>query len=102
MIVTLVHVWVKEPFLEAFIQATIENHANSVMEPGNLRFDILQDEKNKTKFVFYEAFESDEAITAHKETDHYKKWRDAVADWMEQPRQGIRHHVVVPLSESEW
>lgn len=102
MIVTLVHVWVKEPFLEAFIKATKENHENSVKEPGNLRFDILRDEKDKTKFVFYEAFVSDEAIAAHKETEHYKKWRDTVADWMAQPRQGIRHQVVCPLLQSEW
>ena len=102
MIVTLVHVWVREPFLEAFLEATAENHRNSVLEPGNLRFDILQDEKDPYKFVFYEAFDSDEAIAAHKETDHYKKWRDTVADWMAQPRQGIRHRVVQQLSKEAW
>ena len=102
MIVTLVHVWVREPFLDAFLEATAEDHRNSVLEPGNLRFDILQDEKDPLKFVFYEAFASDEAIAAHKETDHYKKWRDTVADWMAQPRQGIRHSVVQPLSKEAW
>jgi (4S)-4-hydroxy-5-phosphonooxypentane-2,3-dione isomerase len=102
MIVTLVHVWVKEPFLDAFIEATAENHKNSVLEPGNLRFDILQDENDNTKFVFYEVFESDDAIAAHKDTAHYRKWRDTVAEWMARPRQGIRHHVIQPLTTEAW
>jgi (4S)-4-hydroxy-5-phosphonooxypentane-2,3-dione isomerase len=102
MIVTLVHVWVREPFLNAFLEATEENHRNSVLEPGNLRFDILQDERDPAKFVFYEVFESDAAVAAHKETAHYKKWRDTVADWMAQPRQGVRHCVVQPLSKEDW
>jgi autoinducer 2-degrading protein len=102
MIVTLVHVWVKEPFVDAFVAATMENRKNSVKEPGNLRFDILRDAGNPAKFVFYEAFESDEAVAAHKETAHYQKWRDTVADWMAQPRCGEKHIVVCPLEKSQW
>lgn len=102
MIVTLVHVWVKEPFVDAFVAATIENQKNSVKEPGNLRFDILRDAVNPAKFVFYEAFESEEAVAAHKETTHYKKWRVTVADWMAQPRRGEKHIVVCPLEKSQW
>ena len=102
MIVTLVHVWVKESCIEDFIAATVENHKNSVKEPGNLRFDILRDAQNPYKFVFYEAFESEEAVAAHKKTLHYLKWRDAVAGWMEQPRQGIKHTVICPVSKSKW
>jgi len=102
MIVTLVHVWVKEPFVEAFVAATMENRKNSVKEPGNLRFDILRDAGNPAKFVFYEAFESEEAVAAHKETAHYHKWRDTVADWMAQPRRGEKHIVVTPLEKSQW
>lgn len=102
MIVTLVHVWVKEPFVEAFVAATMENQKNSVKEPGNLRFDILLDAGNPAKFVFYEAFESEEAVAAHKETAHYHKWRDTVADWMAQPRRGEKHIVVCPIEKSQW
>jgi autoinducer 2-degrading protein len=102
MIVTLVHVWVKEPFVEDFIRATVENHENTVKEPGNLRFDILSDASDKTKFVLYEVFESEDAILAHKNTSHYMKWRDTVSEWMAQPRQGVRHHVVRPTALSSW
>ncbi len=102
MIVTLVHVWVKESCVEDFIAATVENHKNSVKEPGNLRFDILRDAENPYKFVFYEAFESEEDVAEHKKTPHYLKWRDAVAGWMEQPRQGIKHTVICPVNRNEW
>jgi len=96
MIATLVHVWVKEPYVEDFIRITRENHEHSVKEPGNLRFDVLEDALDRTKFVLYEAYESEEAAAAHKNTAHYLKWRDAVAGWMAQPRQGVRHKILCP------
>jgi autoinducer 2-degrading protein len=102
MIVTLVHVWVKDAYLAEFIKATVENQKHSVMEPGNLRFDILRDAENPSKFVFYEAFKSEDAVLEHKKTKHYQVWRDTVVEWMAQPRQGIRHTVVSPLDESQW
>ena len=102
MIVTLVHVWVKENFVEEFIKVSIENHIQSVKESGNLRFDILQDADNPTKFVLYEAYESEATVAAHKETAHYLKWRNTVADWMMQPRQGIRHKIIYPIDTTSW
>ncbi|MEF8984188.1 MAG: antibiotic biosynthesis monooxygenase [Bacteroidales bacterium] len=96
MIATLVHVYVKEEYIDQFIEATIENHQASVQEPGNLRFDVLQDDQNPAKFVLYEAYESEEAAAAHKQTDHYKKWKETVADWMDKPREGIKHQIVAP------
>jgi autoinducer 2-degrading protein len=102
MIVTLVHVWVKENFVEEFIKVTIENHIQSVKESGNLRFDILQDAENPAKFVLYEAYESEAAAAAHKETNHYLKWRNTVADWMMQPRQGVRHNIIYPIDARSW
>ncbi len=101
MIATFVHVWVKEAYVESFVAATIENHKESVKEPGNLRFDILRDAINPAKFVLYEAFINEQAALDHKTTAHYLKWRDTVANWMEQPRQGIKHHIVFPIKKSE-
>ncbi len=102
MIVTFVHVWVKEEHIGEFIEATIENHKESVKEPGNLRFDILQDASDPAKFVLYEAYESEEASAAHKNTQHYLTWRDKVAGWMAQPRQGIKHTIVYPTDRNSW
>ena len=96
MIVTIVHVEVKAEFIEAFVEATRHNHENSVKEPGNFRFDILRDSQNPGKFVLYEAYETEEAVAAHKQTAHYATWRDAVGPWMAKPREGIRHQMLFP------
>lgn len=102
MIVTCVHIFVKEDKIADFKKATIENHANSVKEPGNLRFDLLQDAQDQCKFMLYEAYESEEAANLHKNTPHYATWRDTVADWMAQPRNGVRYNIVAPLKREEW
>jgi (4S)-4-hydroxy-5-phosphonooxypentane-2,3-dione isomerase len=99
MIATLVYIQVKPEFINAFIEATRDNHENSVEEPGNLRFDILQDAQDKSKFVFYEAYASEQAAAAHKETSHYMKWRDTVAPWMAKPREGIKHQLLFPAAK---
>lgn len=102
MIVTFVHVWVQPDHIEDFKNASIVNHLESIKEPGNLRFDVLQDDADPTKFVLYEAYESEEASAAHKNTPHYLKWRESVADWMAQPRKGMKHRILAPLNRDLW
>jgi autoinducer 2-degrading protein len=96
MQVTLVHVHVKSEHVDDFLAATRENHEQSVREPGNRRFDVLQSADDPTRFVLYEAYASAADAAAHKETPHYWKWRDAVADWMAEPRQGVRYQGLYP------
>jgi autoinducer 2-degrading protein len=96
MIATLVHVEVKAEFIELFVAATRHNHEKSVKEPGNFRFDILQDSINPGKFVLYEVYDSDTDVTAHKQTTHYITWRDTVEPWMAKPRAGIKHTLLFP------
>lgn len=99
MTATLVHVYVKTEFVRDFIEATRRNHELSVKEPGNLRFDVLQDAADPNKFILYEAYETDRAVAAHKETPHYLAWRNTVAPWMTKPREGIKHNILFPHSE---
>lgn len=102
MLVTCVHVYVKKDRIEDFIAASVENHTSSVKEPGNLRFDVLQCDADPSKFLLYEAYESEEAAAAHKETAHYRKWKETVADWMARPREGVTHRAVAPADRSGW
>ncbi len=51
MHVAIVHVWVKPDQVNAFTEACRLNHLASVQEPGNRRFDVLQDAGNPAKFV---------------------------------------------------
>jgi len=89
MHVTLVHVHVKPDHIDAFIGASGANHEASVQEPGNRRFDVLQDAEDSGHFILYEAYASAEDATAHKQTAHYALWRDTVAAMMAEPRRGL-------------
>jgi len=102
MIVTVVNVFVKPENIDQFIEATQENHQNSIKEKGNLRFDVLQRRNDPSVFTLYEAYESDEAASAHKQTAHYLKWRETVEPWMAKPREGIAHNVLAPRDKSLW
>ena len=89
MNVTIVHVRVKPEHIVEFVEATRLNHAASVQEPGNRRFDVLQSADEPTLFVLYEAYASDADALAHKQTAHYLRWRETVAEWMAEPRVGV-------------
>ncbi|MCA2002966.1 MAG: antibiotic biosynthesis monooxygenase [Chloroflexi bacterium] len=91
-----VHVRVKPEFIEAFKQATVENASNSVKEAGVARFDVIQQADDPTRFILVEVYRSAEAVSAHKETAHYAKWRDTVSDMMAEPRQGVKYVNVFP------
>ena len=97
MQVTIVHIHVKPEFVEAFIEACRRNHQQSIQEPGNLRFDVLQLAEDPTRFVLYEAYESSEDAAAHKQTNHYLDWRETVANWMASPREGVAYNGLYPV-----
>ncbi|MCW8915744.1 MAG: antibiotic biosynthesis monooxygenase [Magnetovibrio sp.] len=96
MPVTLVHMSINPEYLDEFIEACKTNHLASVQEPGNHRFDFIQNEDDPTKFVFYEWFDSDDDIAAHKQTDHYKTWAATVEDMQSERRYGVRHIPIFP------
>ena len=102
MHVTLVHIHVEPQHLQDFIAATRANHEASVREPGNLRFDVLQAGDDATRFVLYEAYASAEDAASHKETAHYLKWRETVAAWMAEPRQGVSYKGLFPAERALW
>ena len=101
MNVVLVHVHVKPEFMEAFKQATVQNASSSVKEPGIARFDVIQQADDPTRFILVEAYKTTEASAAHKETAHYARWRDTVADMMAEPRQGIKYANIFP-DDTNW
>lgn len=96
MQVTIVHVHVKPENVEDFIQATRLNHEASIKESGNRRFDVLQLADDQSHFVLYEAYATVADAAAHKETAHYLAWRETVAEWMAEPRQGIVYNGLFP------
>ena len=102
MIVICVYVNVKPEKIQEFITETTENHKHSVREPGNLRFDLIQQADDKFHFMIYEAYESEEAAASHKKTQHYNQWRENVAEMMAEPRKGVKYNIIQPSDVSLW
>lgn len=96
MNIVLVHVHVKPEFVDAFKQASVENASNSVKEAGVDRFDVIQQNDDPTRFILVEVYKDVDASATHKETAHYAKWRDTVAEMMAEPRQGIKYTNIFP------
>jgi quinol monooxygenase YgiN len=101
MLVVHVHVHVKPEYVEPFKQATVANARESLKEPGIARFDFAQQRDDPTRFVLVEAYRTAEAPAAHKETQHYQTWRDAVASMMAEPRTSVKFENVFP-EDSAW
>jgi (4S)-4-hydroxy-5-phosphonooxypentane-2,3-dione isomerase len=91
MQVVFVHVRVKPESIDAFKAACVDNASNSILEPGVARFDVVQNADDPTRFVLIEAYRTADAPAAHKATAHYARWRDTVADMMDEPRSAVRY-----------
>jgi (4S)-4-hydroxy-5-phosphonooxypentane-2,3-dione isomerase len=101
MLVVHVHVRVRPEQVEAFLVETRRNAAASLEEPGVRRFDVLQDEGDDTHVVLNEVYVDQAAADAHKQTAHYARWRDAVAEMMAEPRTPTRFRSDFP-PEDDW
>jgi quinol monooxygenase YgiN len=91
MLIVLVHVHVLPEAIEKFKVATQANAAASRREPGIVQFEMIQQADDSSRFVLIEVYRTAEASAAHKETYHYKTWRDTVAPMMAEPRVGSKY-----------
>lgn len=101
MLIVHVHVHVKADCVDAFRAASLENARNSVQEPGVARFDVIQQADDPTRFVLVEVYRTADDPAQHKETAHYAKWRDTVAEMMAEPRSAVKYANIFP-DESGW
>lgn len=100
MLIVHVFVQVKAGHEKEFELATSANARESVKEPGIARFDVVRQADDPTRFVLVEAYRTDDAPAAHKETAHYKAWRDAVEPWMAVPRSSLKYREIHPDSDN--
>jgi quinol monooxygenase YgiN len=101
MLIVHVHIRVKPEFIRAFMDATLENARASRTESGIARFDLIQDTEHNDRFVLIEIYRNPDAPAAHKQTKHYARWRDAVADMMAEPRAS-RKFVNIDPADAGW
>jgi autoinducer 2-degrading protein len=96
MIIVHVFVHVKPESVNAFRETTLENARNSVKEPGVARFDVMQQTDEPTRFLLVEVYRTPQAPDQHKETAHYRVWRDKVAPMMAEPRTSVKYRNIFP------
>lgn len=102
MLVVHVHARVLPERVDDFLTATLANARQSALEPGVLRFDVVQDQADPTHVVLVEVYADAEAPAAHKATEHYLIWRDAVAEMMAEPRRSTKFSAVFPTEPERW
>jgi quinol monooxygenase YgiN len=96
MFIVHVFVHVKPEFVDAFMAASLENAGSSVKEPGIARFDVIQQLDDPNRFILVEVYRTSDDPAKHKDTAHYARWRDTVADMMAEPRYSIKFDNVFP------
>lgn len=102
MLIYTVSVYVNPGHENDFIRATRENHRATRREPGNRRFDLAQSDDNPARFFLYEVYDTPEAVKAHKESRHYRQWKETVAPWMSKPREGRLFLSLLPQEPENW
>lgn len=101
MYVIVVQLKVKPEKIQDFMVLTLDNARKSRKEPGCVRFDVLRNETETDRFVFYEVYKDRDAHKAHQATEHYLRWKEGVVDLLAEPRISGRYLNVSP-EDSEW
>ncbi|HMU38059.1 MAG TPA: antibiotic biosynthesis monooxygenase [Pseudomonadota bacterium] len=96
MYVVVVRIQVLADRVSDFIAATLANAQGTRQEAGNVRFDVLQQNEDPTRFSLYEVYLDEAGFKAHQQTPHYLTWKATVADMMAGPRVGEKHHQLFP------
>jgi (4S)-4-hydroxy-5-phosphonooxypentane-2,3-dione isomerase len=91
MYIVAVTIFIKPDKVDAFKSAILDNAKNTRLEVDNFRFDVVQGEDDPTRFMLYEVYRNKDAFAKHQTTEHYHRWKNAVTEWMAQPRQGLKY-----------
>ena len=102
MIVRIIDVLVNERSIEDFKRISVQNREGSIGEAGILRFDVLQSDTDPQHFILYEVYRSEQATLDHKETEHYRRWREAAQPMMARKRESTSCIPVAPADPGEW
>ena len=102
MLAIWVKVRIKPDMRDKFLKAIEHDALGSERdEPGCLRFNVLQDEKDADVYYFYEVYKDQAALEAHRAAPHYAVWR-AAADTLDGPTEPTRCKPVFPAAAGYW
>lgn len=101
LLIVHVAIHVRPDDVDAFIAASTANALASIREPGIVRFDLVQQDDDPTRFLLIEIYRTPDDPARHKATPHYAAWRDAVEPMMAEPRRSVKYRALVP-DAAEW
>jgi (4S)-4-hydroxy-5-phosphonooxypentane-2,3-dione isomerase len=85
MLIVQVYIKVKIDCIAHFKTITLENAKCSVIEKGVFRFDVMQNMEDPHCFQLQEVYYTLEDQLKHRETEHFKKWKDEVESLLVEP-----------------
>jgi (4S)-4-hydroxy-5-phosphonooxypentane-2,3-dione isomerase len=100
MLILLVYLHVKDGFTDAFLEASEDNSSHSVQEPGCMRFDVLQQKDDPSRFVLHEVYRQMSDLEAHRKTPHFFRWLEAVPPMLAEPRYAIHYENAYPPNDA--
>ena len=100
MVIVKVELHVKPDQVGAFLAASIANGECARQEPGNIRFDLMRELDDATRFVLIEVYKTPEDQQAHSRSPHFRVWLDATRD-MFVDRAAKRYVAAFP-AEGSW
>jgi (4S)-4-hydroxy-5-phosphonooxypentane-2,3-dione isomerase len=79
--------------LDKFLDAVKENAAATAKEPGNRQYVVSQSTENPNQILLLEVYDSAEAVQAHRNSEHFKKYmattKDLVAKRQSRPMKSV-------------
>jgi len=102
MLAIWVKVRIKPELRQRFLEAIeVDALGSERDEPGCLRFNVLQDERDENVYYFFEVYKDEAALEAHRAMPHYAVWR-AAADTLDGPTEATRCKTVLPAALTYW
>jgi autoinducer 2-degrading protein len=92
----VVRIDVKPEKVQDFIELATFNSRNSRQEPGNLRFDVIQQVDNPLRFALYEVYKDEAGFKSHQATEHYARWRREIDGLCSTPRSSDKFNTIAP------
>jgi quinol monooxygenase YgiN len=83
MIVVAVRVRVKPPKREEFIKLAQGMIEPSQAEKGCISYNFFSDTLDPTAFMYFEEWESQEALKLHSQTEHFVRYSQSISDLLE-------------------
>src|SRR4051812_33052628 len=102
MLAMWVKLRIKPDMRDKFLQAIeVDALGSEEDELGCLRFNVLQDNDDQNVYYFYEVYQDEAALDAHRAAPHFAVWRSA-ADTLDGPVEVRQVTPVFPAQPEYW